>query len=238
MLTNYLKIALRNLRRDKFYSFINILGLTIGITCGLLLLLYVTDELSYDRYHKKADQIYRVVTEIHEPDKTNHWVGIQPPAVKTMKEKYPAVENYVRFFPNGTDHLPAGRAAVCRGGYLRGRLHGVRHFYLPIPRRAIPKRRLDAPGSVVLTQKLAQKFFGSTDALGQTLRTNDTTSYNVTGVIEDVPKNSHFRFNALLSLNTRQQQQNDWGGFYVPSYITLAKGTDPKTIESKSLGTL
>ena len=108
MLTNYLKIAFRNLHRDKFYSFINILGLTIGITCGLLLLLYVTDELSYDRYHKKADQIYRVVTEIHEPDKVNHWVGFQSPAVKTMKEKYPSVENYVRFFPNGTTTFRRG----------------------------------------------------------------------------------------------------------------------------------
>jgi putative ABC transport system permease protein len=233
MLTNYLKIAIRNLRRDKFYSFINILGLTIGITCGLLLLLYVTDELSYDRYHQKSDQIYRVVSLIHEPDKTNHWGGIQPSAVKTMKEKYPAVENYVRFFPNGTVTFRRGEQRFAEKDIYAADSTVFDIFTYPFV-EGDPKTALDAPGSVVLTRKLAQKFFGSANALGQTLRTNDTTSYQVTGVMEDVPKNSHFRFNALLSLNSQQQQQNNWGGFYVTSYITLAKGTNPKTIESKS----
>ncbi|WP_373511601.1 ABC transporter permease [Persicitalea sp.] len=233
MLSNYLKIALRNLRRDKFYSLINILGLTIGITCGLLLLLYVTDELSFDRYHKNADQIYRVVTEIHEPDKVNHWVGLQPPAVKTMKEKYPAVENYVRFFPNGTMTFRQGEKRFAEED-IYATDSTVFDIFTYKFLAGNPKTALDAPGSIVLTQKLAQKFFGSADALGQTLRTNDTTSYNVTGVMEDVPKNSHFRFNALLSLNSQQQQANDWGGFFVSSYVTLAPGTDPKIIENKS----
>ena len=233
MLSNYLKIALRNLRRDKFYSLINILGLTIGITCGLLLLLYVTDELSYDKYHKNADQIYRVVTEIHEPDKVNHWVGLQAPAVKTMQEKYPTVENYVRFFPNGTTTFRRGEQR-----FAEEDIYAVDSTVFDIFTYNFlagdPKTALDAPGSVVLTRKLAQKFFGSSDALGQTLRTNDTTSYNVTGVMEDVPKNSHFRFNALLSLNSQQQRANDWGGFFVTSYIKLAKGANPKSIENKS----
>ena len=233
MLSNYLKIALRNLRRDKFYSLINILGLTIGITCGLLLLLYVTDELSFDRYHRNADQIYRVVTEIHEPDKVNHWVGLQAPAVKTMKEKYPAVENYVRFFPNGTTTFRRGEQRFAEED-IYGTDSTVFDIFTYNFLAGDPKTALDAPGSIVLTQKLAQKFFGSTDALGQTLRTNDTTSYNVTGVMEDVPKNSQFRFNALLSLSSRQQQDDDWGNFYMPSYVTLAPGTDPKTIEAKS----
>ncbi len=233
MLTNYLKIALRNLRRDKFYSLINILGLTIGITCGLLLLLYVTDELSYDKHHQNADQIYRVVTEIHEPDKTNHWAGIQPPAVKTMKEKYPAVENYVRFFPNGTMTFRRGEQRFAEED-IYATDSTVFNIFTHKFLAGDPKTALNAPGSIVLTRKLAQKFFGTTDALGQTLRTNDTTSYNVTGVMEDVPKNSHLRFNALLSLNSQQRQANDWGGFFVNSYVTLAKGTDPKTIEGRS----
>ncbi|GHB54903.1 ABC transporter permease [Persicitalea jodogahamensis] len=233
MLSNYLKIAWRNLRRDKFYSLINILGLTIGITCGLLLLLYVTDELSYDRYHKNADQIYRVVTEIHEPDKTNHWGGIQPPAVKTMKEKYPSVENYVRFFPNGTTTFRRGEQRFSEEDIYAADSTVFDIFSYNFV-AGDPNTALDAPGSVVLTRELAQKFFGSNEALGQYLRTDDTTSYQVTGVIEGVPKNSHFRFNALLSLNSRQQQNNGWGGFFVTSYVLLAKGTDPKTIESKS----
>lgn len=101
MLTNYLKIAWRNLRKDKFYSLINILGLTIGVTCGLLLLLYVTDELSYDRYQANASRIYRIVSHITEPDKVNRWSSTQPPLAKTLKQDYPFVQNYVRFFPYG-----------------------------------------------------------------------------------------------------------------------------------------
>ena len=233
MLSNYLKIAFRNLRRDKFYSLINILGLTIGITCGLLLLLYVTDELSYDRYHKKADQIYRVVALIHEPDKTNHWAGIQPPTVKTMKETYPTVENYVRFFPNGTTTFRQGEKRFSEED-IYATDSTVFDIFTYTFLAGDPKTALNAPGSIVLTHQMAQKFFGTSEALGQTLRTNDTTSYNVTGVIEDVPKNSHFRFNALLSLNSRQRQADNWGGFYVTSYVVLAQGTDPKTIESKS----
>ena len=101
MLKNYLKLAFRNLVKDKFYSLINILGLTIGVTCGMLLFLYVVDELSYDRYHEKASRIYRIVSYIREPDKINKWVSTQPPLVKTLKQDYPFVENYVRFFSNG-----------------------------------------------------------------------------------------------------------------------------------------
>lgn len=233
MLSSYLKIAFRNLRRDTFYSFINILGLTIGITCGLLLLLYVTDELSYDRHHTKADQIYRVVSEVHEPDKTNHWADIQPATVKTMKEKYPTVENYVRFFSQGTTTFRRGEQRFSEVDIYAADSTVFDIFTYPFI-AGDPKTALHAPGSVVLTRQLAQKFFGAGEALGQTLRTNDTTSYQVTGVMEDVPKNSHLRFNALLSLNSDQQRDNDWASFYVTSYIVLAKGTDPKTIEAKS----
>ncbi|WP_245563673.1 ABC transporter permease [Spirosoma luteum] len=232
MLTNYLKIAWRNLRRDRFYSLINILGLTIGITCGLLLLLYVTDELSYDRYHAKAGQIYRVVTEIHEPDKTNHWMGIQAPAVRTMKEKYPAVVNYVRFFPGpGTFQLGEKRFAEEGIFEADSTVFDIFSYNFVV---GDSKTALHAPGSIVLTRKLAQKFFGTVNALGKILRTNDTTAYQVKGVIEDVPKNSQLRFNALTSLSNTTRKDNDWGSFYVTSYVVLAKNTDPKIIESKS----
>ncbi|GAB3800068.1 ABC transporter permease [Spirosoma humi] len=232
MLTNYIKIAWRNLSRDRFYSLINILGLTIGITCGLLLLLYVTDELSYDRYHTKADQIYRVVTEIHEPEKVNHWVGIQAPVATTLNQKYPEVENYVRFFPGPTtfqlgserfteDHIFAADSTV------------FDIFSYPFL-AGDPKTALHAPGSLVLTRTLAKRFFGSTNVLGKILRTNDTTAYQVTGVIEDVPKNSQFRFKALTSLSVRERRDHDWANFWVTSYVVLAKGANPSVIEGKS----
>ncbi|GAB3025383.1 ABC transporter permease [Spirosoma pulveris] len=233
MLLNYLKIAWRNLRKDKFYSLINILGLTIGVTCGLLLLLYVTDELSYDRYHANASQIYRVVSHITEPDKVNRWSSTQPPLVKTLKQDYPFIKNYVRFFPYGRVMFRQGEKRFYEDNIYAADSTVFDVFsYKFIEGDA--KTALDQPGSVVLTQKAAQKFFGSGTALGQSLQTNDTTFYKVTGVLEDVPKNSQFTFNALLSTGQNERSQaTNWGGFYILSYLVLPDNFDTKILESK-----
>src|SRR5687768_11733798 len=98
MLKNLLKIAMRNILKDKTYSLINIVGLTIGITCSLFLLMYILDELSYDRYHKNANNIYRIVSNIKEPDNAFTWAVAQIPLADELREKYPEVKNTVRFF--------------------------------------------------------------------------------------------------------------------------------------------
>ena len=231
MLKNYIKLAFRNLVKDKFYSLINIFGLTIGVTCGMLLMLYVTDELSYDRYNKKASQIYRVVSYITEPDKINNWVSTQPPLVKTLKQDYPFVESYVRFFPNGRVMFRLGEKRFYEDDVFAADstvFDIFTHKFI----EGDPKIALSQPGSVVLTKKVAQRFFGGSSALGQTLRTDDTTSYKVTAVIEDVPKNSHFTFNALMSLNPNQRKADGWGGFYINSYLLLSKNADLKKLEA------
>lgn len=232
MLTNYLKIAWRNLLKDKFYSLINILGLTIGVTCGLLLLLYVTDELSYDRYHVNGSQIYRIVSHITEPDKVNRWSSTQPPLVKTLKQDYPFIQNYVRFFPYGRVLFRQGEKRFYEEDVYAADSTVFDVFSYKFI-EGDPKTALDQPGSVVLTQKAAQKFFGSGSALGQSLQTNDTTFYKVTGVLEDVPKNSHFRFNALFSIGNNERQATGFGGFYVLSYLVLPEHFDTKILESK-----
>ncbi|RRB00021.1 ABC transporter permease [Larkinella rosea] len=232
MLRNYLTIAWRNILKDKFYSLINILGLTIGVTCGLLLLLYVTDELSYDRYHQKADQIYRIVSYITEPDKINNWTSTQPPLAKSLKQDYPFVQNYVRFFSNGRVPFRKGEKRFYEEDVYAADstvFDVFTHKFI----EGDPKTALARPGSVVLTEKTARKFFGDGKALGQTLQTNDTTSYQVTGVIEDVPRNSHFTFNALMSLNPNQRRADGWGGFYILSYLVLPKNFDTQILESK-----
>jgi putative ABC transport system permease protein len=231
MLKNYLLLAFRNLVKDKFYSLINIFGLTIGVTCGMLLLLYVTDELSYDRYHTKASQIYRIVSYIREPDKINRWVSTQPPLVKTLKQDYPFVENYVRFFGNGRVMFRQGENRFYEEDVYSTDSTVFDVFTYKFI-EGNPKTALEMPGSVVLTEKVAHKFFGDKNALGQTLRTDDTTSYKVTGVIEDVPKNSHFTFNALMSLNSDQRRADGWGGFYITSYLLLSKNADIKKLEA------
>ncbi|GAB3905303.1 ABC transporter permease [Larkinella knui] len=232
MLRNYLTIAWRSILKDKFYSLINILGLTIGVTCGLLLLLYVTDELSFDRHHEKGDQIYRIVSYITEPDKINKWQSTQPPLAKSLKQDYPFVQNYVRFFPNGRVAFRKGEKRFYEEDIYAADstvFDVFTHKFI----EGDPKTALARPGSVVLTEKTARKFFGESPALGQTLQTNDTTSYQVTGVIENVPRNSHFTFNALLSLSPNERKADGWGGFYIVSYLVLPKNFDTKILESK-----
>src|SRR3989337_3564032 len=101
MLKNLLKISCRSIAKDKIYSIINILGLTIGITCSLFLLMYILDELSYDRYHKNAENIYRVVSNIKEPDNAFTWAVAQIPLAEELRDNYPEVTNAVRFFGTG-----------------------------------------------------------------------------------------------------------------------------------------
>ncbi len=234
MLLNYLKIAWRNIRKDAFYSLLNILGLTIGVTCGLLLLLYVTDELSYDRYHANADRIYRLASRLHEPDKSFGWASTQVPVAPTLKKDYPFIENYVRFFPYGRVMFRQGEKRFYEEDVFAADSTVFDVFSYPFV-EGDPRTALDQPGSVVLTRKTAEKFFGSRSALGQSLQTNDTTFYKVTGVIEDVPKASHFTFNALISTgqNERSQANQTWGNFYVSSYLVLPKNFDLKRLESK-----
>ncbi|MVM34013.1 FtsX-like permease family protein [Spirosoma sp. HMF4905] len=232
MLLNYLKIACRNLWKDKFYSLINILGLTIGVTCGMLLLLYVTDELSYDRYQAKASQIYRIVSHITEPDKDHRMRSTQPPLVKTLKQDYPFVKNYVRFFPYGQVMFRQGEKRFYEDHIYAADSTVFDVFSYKFV-EGDPKTALAQPGSVVLTQKAAQKFFGSGSALGQSLQTNDTTFYKVTGVLEDIPKNSHFTFNGLLSLGSKERRASEWDGIYIYSYLVLPENFDTKILESK-----
>ncbi|NIJ54214.1 ABC transporter permease [Dyadobacter arcticus] len=231
MLKNYLKLAFRNLVKDKFYSLINILGLTIGVTCGMLLFLYVSDELSYDRYHEKADRIYRIVSYIREPDKINKWTSTQPPLVKTLKQDYPFVESYVRFFGRGRTMFKLGEKRFYEED-VYSTDSTIFDIFTYKFLEGDPKIALDEPGSVVLTEKVAKRFFGQENALGQILRTDDTTSYKVTGVIKDVPKNSHMTFNALMSLDANQRNADGWGGFYINSYLLLAKNADIKKLEA------
>ncbi len=232
MLRNYLTIAVRNIRRDKFYSLLNIVGLTIGITCSLLLLLYITDELSYDRYHEKASRIYRIASHIQEPDKAFSWSATPAPAAKTLKEDYPVVESYVRFFPYGRVPFQQGDKRFFEDDIYAADSTVFDVFTYKFI-EGDPKTALDQPGSVVLTESVARKFFGKRSALGEALKTNDTTAYKVTGVMEGVPKNSHFTFNALLSIGNAERNATNWGAFYVNSYLVLPEGTNPKTLESK-----
>jgi putative ABC transport system permease protein len=228
MLKNLLVVSLRSIRKDKAYSFLNILGLTIGITCSLFLIMYILDELSFDRYHKNANSIYRIVSNIKEPDNAFTWAVAQEPMAVELRDNYPEVINAVRFNGTGKTLYKHGDKEFNETDFYTADSTVFDMFsYAFIA--GDQRTALDNPFSIVVTKKIAEKYFNEvTAALGQSLQTvnneGKTEDFKVTGIIEDVPLNSHFRFDALISSNTYPTRQVNWGGFGVFTYIQLPEG--------------
>ncbi|MBL7849590.1 MAG: ABC transporter permease [Cyclobacteriaceae bacterium] len=233
MLKNLITIALRNIFRDKVYSLINILGLTIGITCSLFLLMYITDELSYDRYHTEAENIYRVVSDIKEPDDAFTWASTQMPLADELRDNYPEVKNAVRFFSMSRDLFKVGDKEFYESEFYFADstvFDAFSYSFLA----GDPATALDQPLSIVITESVARKYFGDpASALNQSMRANRRQEdFKVTGVIRDVPMNSHFRFAALISRNSRAQFTGSWGSFGVVTYLHLPAGYDLMRMQS------
>jgi putative ABC transport system permease protein len=234
MFKNLLKIGLRNIVKEKTYSIINILGLTIGITCSVLLLMYIFDELSFDRYHKNADNIYRIVSNIKEPDNAFTWAVAQIPLAEELRNNYPEVKNAVRFFNTPRTLYKNGDKQFYESDfYLTDSTVFSMFSYNFV--EGDQMTALDRPFSIVLTEKMVTKYFGdSKNIVGKTLQNQQGEEFNITGVIKDVPQNSHFRFDALISRSTRAQLQGggSWGNFGVYTYILLPPGYDLKKMYS------
>ena len=237
MIKNLLLVAVRNFKRVKGYSILNILGLTIGITFSLFLIFYIKDELSYDKYHKKADKIYRINSYAKEPDKDVMKWAITPfPLGPALKKDYPEVEEAVRFVGNGK--------TMYKNGDLR--FYEDKIFYCDSNVFKVftysfidgdPKTALVEPNSMVLTQSIAEKFFGRNQGIvGRSLQNDKGDVYKITGVIKDVPKNSHIIFNILISISSLPKDfGNSWGQFGFFNYVLLRPNVNAASFEKKLL---
>ncbi len=220
MIKNLLKVAFRNIRKDSSYSSINILGLTIGITCSLFLVLYIVDELSYDKYHEKADNIYRIVSNIKETDNEFTWAVAQIPMAEELREKYPEVKDAIRFFGMGRRLMKYQNKSFYEEDFYMADstvfdVFSYNFIY------GNPSTALDEPNKIVITSAIAKKYFDTIDAVGLSLEDQQGDQLEVTGIIENVPSNSHFTFDALISRRTQDQRQGSWGNFGVFTYILL-----------------
>ena len=234
MLKNLIIIALRNIRKNKTYSAINILGLTVGITSSVFLLMYILDELSYDRHHKDSHNIYRVISNIKEPDNAFTWAVAQIPLADELRDNYPEVKNVVRFFGlERTLYKNGDKAFYEEKFYLADStvfdMFDYKFLYGDI------NTALDKPNSIVLTRKMAKKYFDKDDAVGMSFQNQQGDVYNVTGVIADVPLNSHFIFDALISRSTMPKYEGSWGNFGVFTYIQLPPGYDLAKMDTSLL---
>jgi putative ABC transport system permease protein len=237
MIRNYFKIAFRNLWRHRVFSFINVLGLSVGMSACLLIYLYVSFELSYDRYHTKGDRIFRVVTNIKTPTDTLDWSSASIPMSPAMKKDFPEVEKFVRIEPNsllvsrGDTKFQEDKLAFADSSFFS-------IFSLPLV-KGDPDKALIAPWQVVLTETSAKKYFGTAEPVGQTLYlTGSRFPATVTGVMKDFPDNSHFKYDILISMPTWTQKINpglddQWEGFNGFAYVLLHDAKDAPGLKAK-----
>ena len=227
MIKNLLLVALRNFKRDKSYSLLNILGLTIGITFSLFLIFYIKDELSYDRYNEKASRIYRINAHIKEADKdTMRWAVTPFPMAPALANDYPEVEEAVRFINNGKVMYKNGDLRIYEDKVFVVDSNLFRVFTYKFL-AGDPLTALKDPKTMVLTRSVAKKFFGNTNCVDKTLENASGDVYKITGVIEDVPKNSHILFNILISRSSLPADfARSWGGFGFYTYVLLKPNTN------------
>ncbi|HUX85211.1 MAG TPA: ABC transporter permease [Chitinophagaceae bacterium] len=232
MIKNYFKVAVRNLWKNKGYSLLNILGLAIGLATCMLILIYVRNDLSFDRYNKNFGRIYRVDSDINFGG-THMVLAVAPdPLGPTLKRDYPEVEQYVRFHDLGGIMVKRGDENISETKviYVDSTLFDV--FSLPMV-EGNPSTALVSPHTVVITESIALKYFNTVHALGKTMIFNGSEPYRVTGVIRDIPDQSHFHFDFFLPMSQDNQSRgNIWLSNNFNTYILLRTGTDPASLAS------
>lgn len=235
MLSNYLKTAWRNLVKNKAFSLINILGLAIGLCCFLLISMYVLDELSFDKFHTKADRIYRINSNIRFGGSDLN-LPVSPDIIgATLKKDYPQVEEYTRIYASGGSKLiKKGNEFINEGAVAHGDSTIFKVFTLPVL-SGDPATALNEPNTVVITESTAKKYFKTADAVGKTIETNDNNStiYKVTAVIKDIPENSHFNFDFIFSMDNVDYGWNNYLSHNFYTYLLLKPGADYKELEGK-----
>lgn len=237
MLKNYFKIALRNLWKQKVFSLINILGLTVGMTACFLIFMYVRFELSYDSFHTKAHRTYRVVTDLKTPSDLIHTSGPAWAVAPNIKRDFPEVQEFVRISANsflirkGDVKFQEEKSAYADSSFFK-----VFNFKLL---KGDPNTALSAPLSLVLTRSAAKKYFGTEDPMGQTLLfTGNALPAKVTGLMEDMPENSHIEADLLVSMSTLTKNFNpgldeQWGNYGSSAYLLLKPGVNPDALVKK-----
>ncbi len=204
MFNNYLKVALRNLLRHKFYSTLNITGLAVGIACCLLILLYVMHELSYDRYHEKADRIFRLAVSMNFGGTEGEIGVVGAPTAAALVNDYPEVVDAIRFQQTGGLYIRYEETTFKEQSlaYVDANLFDVFSITLI---NGDPKTALAEPNSIVMSEKMADKYFGTNEPLGKILNLDGTADYKVTGVFREIPGNTHFHFDFFASMLTIEE---------------------------------
>jgi putative ABC transport system permease protein len=238
MLKNYIIIALRNLVRQKAYTVINVSGLAIGFAAFILIVLHVVNEFSFDRFHINARNIYRVCINGRISGDVFNVAVCAPPMGEAMVRDMPEVLKSVRIHSVSQTVLFSTENDKF---YEKGMIFADSTFFDVFSFGMIqgnPETALDEPFSLVLTEEIAKKHFPDGNAMGKTMKVNDKSAYIITGIIKNVPDNSHFTFSMVSPYSTYikingNRSHNDWGSLNVHTYVLLASGTDANNVEAK-----
>lgn len=235
MLRNYIKVTLRNLSKQSFYSGINILGLSIGVACCLLISLFIWDELNYDRHHEKADHIYRVHADINFGGKHEQYAVSQAPMAEALRSEIPEVETSCRF-RNWGSRLLRREGTTQNFDELRIVWADNEIFdVFTIPLLGGDKATLlTEPNTIVISKTAAERHFGQLNPVGQNMILDNSRTVEVTGVFEDIPESSHFHYDFFLSMEgLEESKQPVWLSNNFKTYIVAKPGATPDAINEK-----
>ncbi len=233
MFRNYIKVAFRNILKNKVYSTINISGLAIGIAASFLIMLFVFDEISYDRYHEKADRIYRICARGMIGDTKIDQAWTCAPLPEALMREFPEVENAVRLTEMRNVSIGYGDRIYDEPMIIRAdsTLFNVFSFKLI---QGDPATALKKPRTVVISESAAEKYFPDEDPIGKVIAVNGLVRFTVTGIMENIPRNSHFHFDVAVSLSTYGYSRNtNWMSNNFKDYIVLREGYPWKDLEKK-----
>ncbi len=241
MLKNYLTIAIRTLLRFKGFALINLIGLSLGLTAGILILMFVVDELSFDKFHEKRDRTYRVLTQFFNPKtgggetamETNGW-----PVGDVLRREFPDVESVV-YLRNGSGFLINHQGKRFRQKLQFASPEFLQVFSFPLI-KGDPTKALQQPWTIVISEEMEQKFFPGADALNKQLTLADTLQFQVTGVMKNIPSNSHIQVDMVASFASFERISKDfsyedgWGNINMRNYLLLREGVDAQAFALKA----
>lgn len=243
MIRNYLKVALRNLMKHKFISAINLFGLTIGLTCCLLILTYILHEVSYDRYNQRADNIYRVERTFMNPQSgdVNLVLGtVAPPFAPLLQNDFPEIKTITRFLPTGNTTMRYEEKRFNERDIYFADENLFKVFDVDVT-KGNPAKGLTDPYTIMLSEAFAKKYFGNEDPMNKVVRVDNQLDVKVTGVYKAFPSNAHLHPEAMISFNTlkdtavygEENLRTNWGNNSFLTYLLLPDNYDPKKMEKR-----
>ncbi len=233
MLLHFIKVALRNIVRQKGYSFINIAGLAIGMACSILILLWIYDELSYDKFHADIDNLYRIEENQHYAEGVYHVTVTPFPSGPVLKDEIPEIENAARFNWYGEAAVKYGNKAFIESSIVAGDPAFFEMFSFPFLKGGNFSGDIY---EIILTKKIAGKYFGNDNPLGEVLTINDEFDVKVVGVLEEIPHNSTYSFDMIMPfeiLRDHSYWSDNWGNNSIRTFVQLVPGSSIEAVNDK-----